>query len=68
MLRITEVRSTFAKGIAHTRYIVVRGPKVHIGGIEKTQERETPGNAINNHLFPFRGELIDDGAQQEKVD
>jgi hypothetical protein len=51
-----------------TDHIVMRSPEIHINSIEDTQKRETPGDSIDDDLFPFRGKLVDDGTQEEKVD
>ncbi|SRR6266702_977525 len=52
---------------ARTKYILLGSPKVHIYGVEYSQKRETPGDSVDNDLLPVRGKLVDDGAQQEKV-
>ena len=52
---------------ARTNYKVAGSPKFHIGSIENSQKCETPVDSINDNLLSFRGKLIDDGTQQEKV-
>jgi hypothetical protein len=47
---------------------MLRSPKVHIYGVEQSQKRKTPGDSVNDDLLSVRGELVDNGAQQEKVD
>jgi hypothetical protein len=49
-------------------HIVVASPDVDIDGIEDSQERETPSNAINDDLLASVGELVDDIAEQQEVD
>ena len=46
---------------------MLRCPKVHINGVEYPQKRETPGYSVDDDLLSVRGKLVDDGAQQEKV-
>ena len=52
---------------SRTNDIVIRGPKIHINGIENTQEGETPGYSVDNDPFSFRGELVENRGQQEEV-
>jgi hypothetical protein len=40
---------------------------MHIDGVQNAQQRETPGNAINDDLFTRGEELIDDGAQEQEM-
>lgn len=47
--------------------IVMRGPKIHINGIENSQESETPGYSVDNDPFTLRGELVENRAQQEEM-
>ena len=54
--------------VSRTIYIALRSPKVHVYGVEKSQKRETPGDSVNDDLLSVRGELVDNGAQQKKVD
>ena len=42
-------------------------PNMHIDGVQNTQQRETPGNAINDDLFTGGEELIDDSAQEQEM-
>ena len=46
--------------------VVIRGPKMHVNSIEETQKRKTPGYFVDDDPFSFRGELIEDHAQQEE--
>jgi len=46
---------------------MIRGPKIHIDGIENTQDSETPGYSVDNDPFSFRGELVENRGQQEEV-
>jgi len=48
---------------SRTYHILTRCPKIHINGIENSQKCETPGNFVDNDLFPFSGKLVDDRAQ-----
>ena len=52
---------------SRTNDIVFRGPKIHIDGIENTQESEAPGYSVDNDPFSFRGELVENRGQQEEV-
>ena len=52
---------------SRTNDIVIRGPKIHINGIENTQESETPGYSVDDDPFSFRGELVEKRAQKEEV-
>jgi hypothetical protein len=47
---------------------VPHGPEVDVNSIEDGQERETPANAIDDHLFAGCEELVDDRAEQKEVD
>ena len=51
-----------------TNYILMRSPRLHIDGIEKSQERETPGDPIDDDFLSFRSKLVDDGTQEEEMD
>lgn len=48
---------------SRTIYIVLRSPKVHVYGVEKSQKRETPGDSVNDDLLSVRGKLVDNGTQ-----
>jgi hypothetical protein len=41
---------------------VIGGPQVDIDGIEDAEEREPPGNAIDDCFVACREELVDDCA------
>lgn len=41
---------------------MIGGPEVDIDGIEDAEEREPPGNAIDDYFFACREELVDDCA------
>ena len=47
---------------------MIGGPEVDIDGIEDAEEREPPGNAIDDYFFACREELVDDCAQEEDMD
>ena len=69
MLRtFVSLARTSATRAARTNYILAGSPKFYIGGIKNSQKCETPVYSINDNLLSFRGKLIDDGTQKEKVD
>jgi hypothetical protein len=41
---------------------------VHIDGIENDEEREAPGDAVDNNGLAIIPELVDDRTEEEKVD
>ena len=47
--------------------IVLVCPDVHVDGVEDSQERETPRDAVNDDPLPAREELVDDGAEKQKM-
>lgn len=59
---------TSATRTTRTNYIVAFSPDFDIGGVEKSQKRETPVDSINDNFLSFRGKLVDDGTQEEEVD
>ena len=44
--------------------IIVGGPKVHVYRIEDGEQRETPANAVNDHLLASLEELVDNGTEE----
>jgi len=49
------------------RNILPRSPEVHKSCIENPQKGKAPMNSVDDDLFPFRGKLVEDGTQEEKV-
>lgn len=47
--------------------VVVSGPKVNIYSIQHCKQWQPPRNTINNDLFSAIKELVDDGAQHQKM-
>lgn len=47
--------------------ITAMSPEVDVDGIENTEERESPGNSVDDNSFSIGEELVDDGAEEEKV-
>ena len=47
---------------------MVRGPQVHVDGVKDREEREAPGDALDDAAVTILGELVDDGAEEEQVD
>jgi len=47
---------------------VLRSPKIHIDGIEYSEEWKSPGDPINDYTFSLREELIDDCTKEEDMD
>lgn len=45
-----------------TSNVVVCGPEVDVDGVEDAEEREAPGNAVDDGLLAAGEELVDDGA------
>jgi len=48
--------------------VVVVTPHMDINGVQDTEERETPGDMVDDDMFPIGEELIDDSSQQKDVD
>lgn len=48
--------------------IVVGPPKVDVDGVQNSQEREAPGNRIDNDMLAIGEELVDDSSKKQNVD
>lgn len=47
---------------------MVASPEVNVDRVEDTEERKTPGDAVDNDALALGEELVDDGAEEEQVD
>lgn len=43
------------------------GPEVDEYGVEKTEEREAPGDCVDDGSFSVREELVDDSSKKKNV-
>jgi hypothetical protein len=50
------------EGVLHTSNVVVGGPEVDIDGVEDAEEREAPGDAVDDGLLAVGEELVNDGS------
>lgn len=48
--------------------VMLMSPEIDVDGVENSQEREAPGDAIDDDLFSGGEELVDDCGEEEKVD
>lgn len=48
--------------------IVSAAPDIDVNGVENGEERETPADAVNDDFFARVGELVKEGAEEEKMD
>jgi hypothetical protein len=48
--------------------VMLMSPEIYVDGVENSQEREAPGDAIDDDLFSGGEELVDDCGEEEKVD
>lgn len=48
--------------------VMVGCPQVDVNGVEDTEKRETPRNAVDDDLFTGGGELVDDRSEQQQMD
>jgi hypothetical protein len=47
---------------------MVTSPQVDVDSIEDTEEREAPGDTVNDGTLATGEELVNDGAEKENVD
>ncbi len=50
-----------------TGNIVMPDPKVDIYGVENSKKRQAPANSVNDDLFAAVKELVDNCAEEKKV-
>lgn len=43
---------------------MMAGPEIDVDGVQNGQERETPGDAVNDDALACGEELVDDGSKQ----
>lgn len=48
--------------------IVPVAPDIHVDRVQDEEEREAPGDTVDDRLLALREELVDDVAEQEEVD
>lgn len=48
--------------------VVVTSPQVDVDCIQDCKKREAPRDAVDNYGFSAREELVDDRAEEEKMD
>lgn len=48
--------------------IVAAAPKVDVNGIQYNEQRETPGNAVDNDMLARSEELVNDSSEKKEVD
>jgi hypothetical protein len=58
----------YEKGEDEGNDIMTGSPEINIDGIQDTEERETPGNTIDDDTFSTGDKLVDDGTKEENVD
>jgi len=47
---------------------VVAGPEVDVDSVENRKQGKSPCNSVNDNRLASREELIDDGAEEKKMD
>jgi len=47
--------------------VIVGCPQIDVDGIEDAEQRESPGDTVNDSTFAFGEELVDDGAEEKDV-
>jgi hypothetical protein len=50
-----------------TNNIVLGSPKINVDGIENGQEREPPGDTIDDNALSLGEELVDDSTEEEEM-
>jgi len=60
--------ATNEEGEDESHNIMLAGPDVDVDTGEDSQERETPGDAINDGTLASREELVDDITEEEEMD
>ena len=46
---------------------MVGGPEVDVDGVEEREEREAPGDTVNDDSLAVVEELVDDGSEKQEV-
>ena len=52
---------------ARTNNVVLPGPYIYVDGVQDSEEREPPADAVNDDLLSALKELVDDSSEQQKM-
>lgn len=48
--------------------VVAGGPEIYVDGVNDAEEREVPGNAIDDDAFALGSKLVNDSSQEKRMD
>lgn len=57
-----------AKSKDEGEYVIVVGPQMDVGSVDKGQEWESPTDCVNCNMFSRVSELIDNVSKEQKMD